>query len=140
MLFTDGPVTSLASRQSATLKASKTSSAGASTKSKGAISTRKRAVQTKRASGLKSKVKAPRKLMRRQDRSKPEARKQTKQATLIMMLQRPNGANIPELVKAIHWQAHSIRGAMSGALKKKLGLTIQSQNIEGRGRIYRIPA
>jgi hypothetical protein len=44
------------------------------------------------------------------------------------------------LVKAIRWQAHSIRGTMSGALKKKFGLTIQSRNVEGRGRIYRIPS
>ena len=36
------------------------------------------------------------------------------------------------------WQAHSIRGAISGALKKKLGLTITSEADEIRGRIYRI--
>ena len=55
------------------------------------------------------------------------------------MLRRPDGATIAELVKAIAWQAHSVRGAMSGALKKKLGLTIETQNVDGRGRFYRIP-
>ena len=62
----------------------------------------------------------------------------TKQARLIEMLRRPDGATIAELVKAIRWQAHSVRGAMSGALKKKLGLTIETQKVDGRGRIYRI--
>jgi len=67
------------------------------------------------------------------------ARKKTKQAILIEMLQRPDGATIPELVKAVRWQVHSIRGAMSGALKRKLGLTIEGQNVGARGRTYRIP-
>jgi hypothetical protein len=44
------------------------------------------------------------------------------------------------LVKAIRWQIHSVRRAMSGALKKKLELIIETQNVEGRGRIYRIPS
>ena len=41
-------------------------------------------------------------------------------------------------VAALGWQAHSVRGAISGALKKKRGLTIQSEMQDGRGRIYRI--
>ena len=48
------------------------------------------------------------------------------------------GATIDEIVAALDWQAHTARGAMSGALKKKLGLTITSEKIEGRGRAYRI--
>ncbi len=36
------------------------------------------------------------------------------------------------------WQAHSVRGAISGALKKKLGLSVTSETVEGRGRVYRI--
>ncbi len=43
------------------------------------------------------------------------------------------------MTAATGWQAHSVRGAMSGAIKKKLGLTILSEKSEGR-RIYRIPA
>ena len=45
---------------------------------------------------------------------------------------------IDETVEATGWQAHTVRGAMSGALKKKLGLTITSEKVADRGRIYRI--
>lgn len=62
----------------------------------------------------------------------------TKQAKLIEMLQADGGATIDEIVAATGWQAHTVRGAMSGALKKKLGLTITSEKIEGRGRAYMI--
>ena len=49
-----------------------------------------------------------------------------------------NGATIEAMVVATGWQAHSVRGAMSGALKKKLGLTILSEKTDA-GRIYRVP-
>ncbi|WP_274789792.1 DUF3489 domain-containing protein [Roseovarius tolerans] len=62
----------------------------------------------------------------------------TKQAKLIEMLRAEGGATIAEIVAALDWQAHTARGAMSGALKKKLGLTITSEKVEGRGRCYRI--
>ncbi|TCM78072.1 DUF3489 domain-containing protein [Rhodovulum steppense] len=65
-------------------------------------------------------------------------REGTKQATLIAMLRAPDGATIEEIVAALDWQAHTARGAISGALKKKLGLTITSEKIEGRGRAYMI--
>ena len=66
------------------------------------------------------------------------ARAGTKQALLIDLLQRKNGASIDELVKATGWQPHSVRGAISGALKKKLGLTVTSESIGKRGRVYQI--
>jgi len=62
----------------------------------------------------------------------------TKQATLIAMLRAEGGASIEEITAATGWQSHTVRGAMSGALKKKLGLTITSEKIEGRGRCYMI--
>jgi Protein of unknown function (DUF3489) len=62
----------------------------------------------------------------------------TKQALLIDLLKRKSGATIAEAVEATGWQKHSIRGAISGALKKKLGLTVTSEAIEGRGRVYHI--
>jgi hypothetical protein len=62
----------------------------------------------------------------------------TKQAKLIEMLRAKDGATIDEIVAATGWQAHTVRGAMAGALKKKLGLTITSEKIEERGRAYRI--
>ena len=65
-------------------------------------------------------------------------REGTKQATLITMLRAPDGATIEEIMAATGWQSHTVRGAMSGALKKKLGLTITSEVIDERGRVYAI--
>ncbi|MDR5654253.1 DUF3489 domain-containing protein [Ruixingdingia sedimenti] len=67
-----------------------------------------------------------------------QRRKGTKQDALIEMLRTPGGATIEEIVAELHWQAHTARGALSGALKKKLGLTITSEKVNGRGRVYRI--
>ncbi len=70
--------------------------------------------------------------------SPPAVRPGTKQALLIDLLKRKKGATIEEIVEATGWQAHSVRGAISGALKKKLGLTVTSDPVEKRGRVYRI--
>lgn len=61
----------------------------------------------------------------------------TKQAKIIVLLQRPEGASIAEIVEATSWQAHTARGMISGALKKKLGLPITSAKVEGRGTVYK---
>ncbi len=68
----------------------------------------------------------------------PVQRKGTKQALLIKMLQAPTGATMEEIVAATGWKAHSARGAMSGALGKKLGLVVVSAKEDVRGRVYRI--
>ena len=73
-------------------------------------------------------------------RAQRTPREGTKQATLIAMLRAPDGATIAEIVAATGWQPHTVRGAMAGALKKKLGLVVTSEKIEGRGRVYRLPA
>ncbi|MCF6317562.1 MAG: DUF3489 domain-containing protein [Marinosulfonomonas sp.] len=70
--------------------------------------------------------------------AKPKPRAGTKQALLIEMLEAPDGASIAEISKATKWLPHTIRGAISGALKKRLGLTITSEKVEGRGRTYKI--
>jgi len=57
---------------------------------------------------------------------------------MIDLLRRPEGAGIEEITAATGWQSHTVRGAMSGALKKKLGLDITSEKTEERGRVYRI--
>ena len=62
----------------------------------------------------------------------------TKQALLIDLLRRKDGATIGEIVDAIGWQPHSVRGAISGTLKKKLGLTVERAVVDDRGRVYRI--
>jgi hypothetical protein len=71
--------------------------------------------------------------------AKPESKpRDSKQAQMIEMLKRPEGASIAEIVKAFGWQAHTVRGAISGALKKKLGLAVTSGKVDGRGRVYAI--
>jgi len=67
-------------------------------------------------------------------------RKGSKQALLIEMLEAPEGATIQQIVGATGWQPHTVRGAIAGALKKKLGLNVVSEKVEGRGRVYRIEA
>ena len=62
----------------------------------------------------------------------------TKQAALIALLQRPEGASVAEAAAMLSWQPHTVRGAISGALKKRLGLTIAAERIDGRGTVYRI--
>jgi len=71
----------------------------------------------------------------------PKARTQregTKQAKLIAMLRADGGATIEEIMAATNWASHTIRGAMAGVLKKKLGLEVKSAKVVGRGRIYRL--
>ncbi|MEQ8639403.1 MAG: DUF3489 domain-containing protein [Alphaproteobacteria bacterium] len=67
------------------------------------------------------------------------AREGTKQALLIEMLRAEGGATIAEIVEATGWQPHTVRGAIAGALKKKLGLDVTSEKVEGRGRVYKLP-
>ena len=56
---------------------------------------------------------------------------------IVELLSAPDGATIEALAVATGWQAHSVRGAISGALKKKLGLAIVSEKTDA-GRVYRI--
>jgi len=69
---------------------------------------------------------------------RPSRKPKTKLAQLEAMLRRPDGATIEQISKSLVWQAHSVRGAMSGALKKKQGLTITNEKIDGGRRVYRI--
>ena len=59
-------------------------------------------------------------------RTPKRSRKGGKLATVVAMLRRPKGASVDELSKATGWQTHSVRGAISGAVKKKMGLTVTS--------------
>jgi hypothetical protein len=62
----------------------------------------------------------------------------TKQAKIISLLQRKKGATIAELCKLSGWQEHSIRGFMSGTLKKRMGFNIISEKDSKGTRRYRI--
>ena len=59
--------------------------------------------------------------------------------TLVAMLRAPDGATIEEIMAVTGWQSHTVRGAMAGALKKKLGLEVTSEKVENRGRVYKLP-
>jgi uncharacterized protein DUF3489 len=83
-----------------------------------------------------------------QPAGKPTPRAGTKQALMIEMLKRPEGATVEQIAAATGWQHHTIRGAISGALKKKLGLTVEATRIrevgpnqagaKGSATVYRI--
>src|SRR5690348_13511631 len=58
-------------------------------------------------------------------------------AAIVSLMRRPDGASVTELMQQTGWQAHSVRGAISGSVKRKLGLRVLSQKV-GKVRIYRI--
>lgn len=70
--------------------------------------------------------------------AKPRTRENSKQAEVIRMLQRPEGATVRQICESTGWQAHTVRGTFAGAFKKKLGLNIVSEKAQGAERIYRI--
>ena len=67
-----------------------------------------------------------------------KTRENSKQAQVIALLKRPEGATITQICEATGWQSHTVRGAFAGSLKKKLGLTIVSVKDENAERVYRI--
>jgi hypothetical protein len=73
-----------------------------------------------------------------QDAAENQPRAGTKLAEFIKLLRRAKGVSIKEAAQALDWMEHSVRGAVAGALKKKYGLTILSEKVEGRGTVYRI--
>ena len=68
------------------------------------------------------------------------ARRGTKTAKILALLERQDGASLAELRKATGWQAHSVRGFLSGALKKRMGLRVASEKRADGERAYRISA
>lgn len=64
------------------------------------------------------------------------ARDGSKAAKVLDLLKRPEGASMKELQKVTGWQAHSVRGFLSGTIRKKLGFTVASAKMEGGERTY----
>jgi hypothetical protein len=68
------------------------------------------------------------------------AKEGSKAAKIIDLLKRPNGATLLEIMKAAGWQAHSVRGFISGTLTKKMGLAVASEKAEDGERTYSLKA
>lgn len=67
------------------------------------------------------------------------AQAESKQARVVALLQRPGGATMDDLTAATGWQRHSVRGVLSGVIRKKLGMAVTSAR-EGEQRVYRVVA
>jgi hypothetical protein len=65
-------------------------------------------------------------------------RRGSKTAKILALLKRPGGASLSQLQKATDWQAHSVRGFLSGAVKKKMGLRVISAKLADGTRAYRV--
>lgn len=72
------------------------------------------------------------------DSERPADRQGSKQSDVLALLRRPTGATLEEIMKATGWQAHSVRGFISGTISKKLGLTVESTRGEDKVRSYRL--
>jgi hypothetical protein len=64
--------------------------------------------------------------------------KESRQDAILRLLERPEGATIIDMAEATGWQPHSVRGALSGVIGKKLGLKVTSEKLPERRRVYRV--
>jgi hypothetical protein len=95
----------------------------------------KAGVSKGRARIAPSKAKTGRKALR--PKKAAAARHGSKTAKVLDLLQRPGGVILKELIKATGWQAHSVRGFMSGTVGKKMGISVESSARTDGERVYR---
>ena len=98
---------------------------------------KKARVAPKRAHVAPKKAKAPKKAPKAALKA-GSARDGSKAAKVLDLLKRPSGATLAEIMKATNWQAHSVRGFISGSLGKKMGLAVVSAKRETGERAYSI--
>ena len=67
-------------------------------------------------------------------------REGSKAATVLDLLKRPGGASMKELLKATGWQPHSVRGFLSGAIRKKMAIEVTSAKSDDGERTYSVKA
>ena len=86
---------------------------------------------------------APKKSKASKQASKAEktgaAREGSKTSQILDLLKQPGGATLAQIMEATSWQAHSVRGFISGTLGKKMGLVVTSAKREDGSRVYSIP-
>ena len=85
-------------------------------------------------------VEAATKAMTKTEPANRAPRPGSKLAAVLGLLEGETGATITEIMTATGWQQHTVRGALAGAITRKLGRRLASEKIEGRGRVYRITA
>ena len=97
-----------------------------------------------KSNGVKARASRQAKASKRAKPSRPHptvqsasSRGNTKQARVLELLRAPSGTTIDAMMKVTGWQSHSVRGFLAGTVRKKLGLPLLSEKIEGI-RTYRI--
>jgi hypothetical protein len=82
---------------------------------------------------------APKQAKAAKEATRPaDAREGSKKAIVLELLRRPEGTTLADIMSATGWQPHSVRGFLSGALGKKMGLTVESLKTAEGARAYRI--